>query len=71
MLEIIVSTDNTKIEASKTRVRKISEHLCRRFVEHLKRYYNTETYETILNDLLNCYQKNNTSDYMYFSRINN
>ncbi|HET8793702.1 MAG TPA: hypothetical protein VFM31_07910 [Nitrososphaeraceae archaeon] len=42
----MVSTNNTKIEASKTRVRKISEHLCRHFVKHSKRYYNTETYET-------------------------
>lgn len=43
----------------KTRIIRISERLYERFSEHSRRYYNIETYETILEDLLDCYDKHN------------
>ena len=42
-----------------TRTIKISEQLYRRFIGHSIRYYNVETYETILENLLNNFDKNN------------
>ena len=38
---------------------KISEQLYRRFIGHSIRYYNVERYETILENLLKCYEDHN------------
>ena len=37
----------------------ISEQLHQRFIEHSLKYYNVETYEIILEDLLDCFDKHN------------
>ena len=39
--------------------KKIREQLYRRFVGHSMRYYNVETYETILENLIKCYEEHN------------
>ena len=44
---------------------KISEPLYRRFVGFSKRYYDVETYETILENLINCYEENNQDKRWY------
>ena len=49
----------------KTRTIKISEDLYQRFREHSRRYYNIETYETILENLLECFQEHNKDKYWY------
>jgi hypothetical protein len=49
----------------KTRTIKISEELYTRFREHSRRYYNVETYETILEDLLECFQEHNKDKYWF------
>ena len=38
---------------------KISEQLYQRFLDHSRKYYNVETYETVLENLLDCYDKHN------------
>ena len=53
-VEIDPSTNNLE---PKTRTMKISEHLYRRFVAHSKKYYNVESYETILSNLLSSYDE--------------
>ncbi|HET7644075.1 MAG TPA: hypothetical protein VFK40_11245 [Nitrososphaeraceae archaeon] len=54
----------------KTRILRVSERLYRRFCAHSKKYYtNPESYEIILENLLNCYDEHNKPDYMNFSRI--
>ena len=50
-LKVISSFTNSKTNNNKipkTRIIRISELLYRRFVGHSRRYYNVETYETIL-----------------------
>jgi hypothetical protein len=49
----------------KTRIIRISEKLYDRLAEHSRHYYNHETYETILNDLLDCYDKHNEDKHWY------
>jgi hypothetical protein len=46
-------------EKKKTRIIRISEPLYEKFKEHSQKYYNIETYETILENLLDCFDKNN------------
>lgn len=58
------TSDTNKIP--KTRVIRISEPLYRRFVGHSKRFYNVESYEVILSDLLDCYSKHNEPYYSHF-----
>jgi hypothetical protein len=51
-------TTNNKVPKP-TRTIKISEQLFRRFVGHSRRYYNVESYELILSNLLDNFEKNN------------
>ncbi len=53
------SSNNKPIVQKPTRTMKISEPLYRRFVGFSKRYYDVETYETILENLINCYEEHN------------
>ena len=52
---IPINNNNNK----KTKTIKISEQLYERFVQHSRKYYNVETYETILENLLDCFDKHN------------
>jgi hypothetical protein len=52
----ITTNNNNK---KKTKTIKISEQLYDRFVEHSRKYYNVEPYETILLNLLDSFDKNN------------
>ena len=62
----IDNTSDTNNNIPKTRVIRISEPLYRRFVGHSKRFYNVESYEVILSDLLDCYSKHYEPDYSHF-----
>jgi hypothetical protein len=64
--EVEINPSTNHLEP-KTRTIKISGHLYRRFVAHSKKYYNVESYETILNNLLDYYEKENRP-YSHFSR---
>jgi hypothetical protein len=66
--EVEIDPSTNKMEP-KSRTICISELLYRRFVAFSKRHYNVESYEVILNDLLNSYEKNNKSDYIHTRRI--
>ena len=50
---------------TRTRTIRISEELYKKFFEHSRRYYNTEPYETILENLLNCYDEHNQDKYWF------
>ena len=54
-------TNNNK----STKTMKISGSLYQRFLEHSSKYYNTETYETILEDLLDSFDKHNQDKHWY------
>ena len=43
-----------------TKTMKISGQLYQRLFDHSRKYYNTETYEVILENLLDCYEKHNS-----------
>ena len=58
-----ITTDTNNIP--KTRVARISEPLYRRFVGFSKRYYNVESYETMLENLIKCYEEHNQDTYWY------
>jgi hypothetical protein len=45
----------------KTRTIRISEDLYQSLKQHANRYYNRDSYEVILSDLLDCYQKHNNT----------
>jgi hypothetical protein len=49
----------------KTKTMEISEQLYQRFLDHSSKYYNVETYEIILEDLLNRYDKHNQDKHWY------
>ena len=54
---------------TKTRIIRISEDLYQGFREHSsKQRYNAESYETVIQNLLDCYDKNNNNnnDYKWF-----
>ena len=68
--EVTIDPSTNKLEP-KPRTISISEHLYRRFVAFSKRHYNVETYELILKDLLDSYEKNNKQDYMHIAEYNN
>ena len=51
-------TRNDNNKATKTM--KISGQLHQRFLDHSRKYYNAETYEIILENLLDCYEKHNS-----------
>lgn len=57
--------DNELKVQNLTRTIKISEHTYRRIVAFSKKNYNIESYETILSDLLDCYQKHNPDTYWH------
>ena len=50
---------------NKTKTIKISEPLFQRFLDHSRKYYNVEPYETIIEDLLDCYEKHNQDKHWY------
>lgn len=63
-LKPVINTEySNPNRAPKTRIIRISEQMYSRFVAHSQKFYNVESYETILSDLLDCYQKQNTPDY--------
>ena len=49
---------------------KISEPLYQRLREHSSKYYNIESYETILGNLLDCFDKHNQDTRWYNSKYN-
>jgi hypothetical protein len=57
------TTTSTRIP--KTKVIRISEDLYQRLREHSQKYYNIETYETIIKDLLDCYNKQHGKKYYF------
>jgi hypothetical protein len=59
------STTDNKNKIPKTSIIRISEPLYRRFVGHSRRYYNVETYETILENLIKCYEERHQDTYWY------
>ena len=50
---------------------KISLQLHQRFLDHSRRYYDVETYDTILKNLLDCYDKHNEDVRWWNNNINN
>ena len=69
--EVTIDTSTNKMEPKPTRTIMISEQLYRRFIAHSKKYYkNPESYEIILNNLLDEYDKhnNNSLNYIHFER---
>ena len=56
---VIPVTEGTNKIPKPTRTIKISEQLYRRFVGHSQRFYNVESYETILENLIKCYEEHN------------
>jgi hypothetical protein len=51
----------------KTRIIRISERLYRRVCAHQKKYYkDVEPYETLLENLLDCYDKQDTENYNHY-----
>ena len=60
-----VTTSINKNKNSTTRIICIPESLYKRFVEHSRRFYNVESYDTILNNLLNCYEENHKEMFWY------
>ena len=50
---------NIKIKNKTSRTIRISEELYKKICEHSRRYYNTEPYETIIENLLESYEKHN------------
>ena len=65
--EVTIDTATNKMEPKLTRTICISELLYHRFIAHSKKYYNVESYEVILNNLLDCYDKYNTPDYTHLT----
>lgn len=59
------STSTNNKVPKPTRTIKISEQLFGRFVVHSRRYYNAESYETILENLLKCYEEHNQVKHWY------
>ncbi|HJT83399.1 MAG TPA: hypothetical protein VJ697_02860 [Nitrososphaeraceae archaeon] len=60
--EVTIDPSTNKLE-TKPRTICISELLWRRFIAHSKKYYkNPESYEIILENLLNCYDQHNKPD---------
>ena len=57
------TTANNNKVPKPTKIIRISESLYQRFVDHSHRFYNVESYEVILSDLLDCYSKQHEPDY--------
>jgi len=55
--------DNTtnQYTGSNTKIMKITLHTFERLKDHSRRNYNIETYDTIVKDLFDCYNKNNNT----------
>jgi hypothetical protein len=60
---IVTSLNKNKNQT--TRIMEIPEPLYRRFVEHSRRYYNVESYETILENLITYYEEHNKDKYWF------
>lgn len=67
------TTDNKstkKIPQTKTKTIRISEDLYQKFVDHSSRYYNVESYETILQELIRYYEENNQDTKKWYHNTN-
>jgi hypothetical protein len=67
--EHILNYNNNK-KKKNTKTMKISEQLHQRFLNHSRKYYEVETYETIQEDLLDCFDKHN-EDLCWWMKNNN
>jgi len=65
VITVAENNGTKKSKIPKTRVIRISEPLYRRFVGFSQRYYNVETYETILENLINSYEETHRNTYWY------
>ena len=54
-----------------TKTMQISGQLYQRFLDHSSKYYNVESYETILEDLLDSFDKHNQDKRWYNNNTNN
>ena len=61
----VTTTSINKNKNQTTRIMKISEPLYKRFVEFSRRYYDVESYETILENLINYYEEHNKDKHWY------
>jgi hypothetical protein len=61
----VEETKKSKPKVPKTRIIRISEPMYLRFVGFSRRYYNVESYETILENLIKCYEEHNKDRYWY------
>ena len=59
------NNNNTKPKVPRTRIIRISEHTYRMMVGHSKRFYDVECYDTILENLLKCYEEHNEDTRWY------
>ena len=66
IIQIIQQNTNPK---SKNETMKISEEIFQRFKDHSRNYYNIETYDTIIQDLLNNFEKHNPNKYWFNNNI--
>lgn len=60
---------NSTNKVPKTRIIRISEPLYRRLSGVSQRYFDCESYETILENLIKCYEEHNKDTY-YFHNTN-
>jgi len=65
-----VNTSLNIITPIETRTIIISEKLYDKFKEHSQKYYDFEPYETILENLIDFYEKNNERELKYCHRTN-
>ncbi len=52
-------TSTNQYTDDNTKIMKITLNTFQRLKEHSRRYYNIETYDTIIRDLIDCYDKHN------------
>jgi hypothetical protein len=65
-MDTTISSNEKESKVPKpTRTMKISEPLYRRFVGFSRRYYNVESYETILENLIKCYEEHHQDTRWY------
>lgn len=55
------TTNNQQYNDTNTKIMKITLHTFERLKEHSRRHYNIESYDTIIKDLLDCYDKHNNT----------
>ena len=71
LVGLIPIDNNNNKNNKKTKTMKITEHLYERFIDHSRTYYNVESYDTILENLLDYYEKNNPKEFRYSQIITN